>query len=240
MKGILKAAAVVAAFAVAAPANASPLPPVGGSYEGTYGAEKANSHAFWMPGLFSSVSSNWTFTGDSGVFNYHGGSMKLSGTIGNTDVAGGSFNVDVNFDYSGDKGGRTPKCEFGGYCSNATYVANSDQFEYFDYTDNVVLNGMGALAGLVLKLTLYPDSGLYPPQLGYGADNKNKTAFGMSTWFTWDVLQNTNNVVLNKQTGKGDINIKLTPVPIPAALPLLAGGLGLIGFVGWRRRRANA
>jgi hypothetical protein len=28
------------------------------------------------------------------------------------------------------------------------------------------------------------------------------------------------------------------PIPLPAALPLLAGGLGLMGLMGWRRRRA--
>ncbi|MES0810028.1 hypothetical protein ABLO27_11135 [Roseibium sp. SCPC15] len=29
-------------------------------------------------------------------------------------------------------------------------------------------------------------------------------------------------------------------VPIPAALPLMAGGLGLLGFMGWRRKRLAA
>ena len=32
----------------------------------------------------------------------------------------------------------------------------------------------------------------------------------------------------------------VTPVPLPAALPLFAGALGLFGLFGWRRRRATA
>jgi hypothetical protein len=28
--------------------------------------------------------------------------------------------------------------------------------------------------------------------------------------------------------------------PLPAALPLFAGGLGVIGLLGWRRKRKNA
>lgn len=34
-----------------------------------------------------------------------------------------------------------------------------------------------------------------------------------------------------------ELSISVTPVPLPAALPLLASVLGLAGFVGWRRRR---
>lgn len=30
---------------------------------------------------------------------------------------------------------------------------------------------------------------------------------------------------------------QLNPVPVPAALPLFAGGLGLMGLLGWRRKR---
>ena len=35
-------------------------------------------------------------------------------------------------------------------------------------------------------------------------------------------------------------SLTVTPVPLPAALPLFAGGLGLMGLLGWRRRQASA
>jgi PEP-CTERM motif len=45
----------------------------------------------------------------------------------------------------------------------------------------------------------------------------------------------------------GDVDIqmnggwsKLAPVPLPAALPLFATGLGVLGLLGWRRKRRAA
>ncbi|WP_434052458.1 MAG: VPLPA-CTERM sorting domain-containing protein [Roseibium sp.] len=40
-------------------------------------------------------------------------------------------------------------------------------------------------------------------------------------------------------TGGFDVDaVRVTPVPLPAALPLLGAGLAVLGFVGWRRRQA--
>ncbi len=35
-----------------------------------------------------------------------------------------------------------------------------------------------------------------------------------------------------------DLTVVASPVPLPAALPLLAAGLAAMGFMGWRRRKA--
>ncbi len=42
------------------------------------------------------------------------------------------------------------------------------------------------------------------------------------------------------ETFKLDVDYGASTVPIPAALPLFASGLGLLGFIGWRRKRKIA
>jgi hypothetical protein len=37
-----------------------------------------------------------------------------------------------------------------------------------------------------------------------------------------------------------DLTVVASPVPLPAALPFFAAGLGAMGFMGWRKRRKAA
>ncbi len=56
------------------------------------------------------------------------------------------------------------------------------------------------------------------------------------------------NFVIPIETGKTfsdsinfqGVGTQLNAVPLPAALPLFAGGLGLLGLIGWRRKRMAA
>lgn len=43
----------------------------------------------------------------------------------------------------------------------------------------------------------------------------------------------------NREGGSFTASFTLAPIPIPAALPLLLSGVGLLGFMGWRRRQAQ-
>lgn len=45
--------------------------------------------------------------------------------------------------------------------------------------------------------------------------------------------------VVSTSTGTRTLIITIPAVPVPATLPLLAGAMGVFGFLGWRRRRAS-
>ncbi len=64
-----------------------------------------------------------------------------------------------------------------------------------------------------------------------GADN---SIFNLMFWS--DVSSSSEGYKVDWVRVTGDA---ITPVPLPAALPLLAGGIGLLGFAGWRRRKTG-
>ena len=44
----------------------------------------------------------------------------------------------------------------------------------------------------------------------------------------------------NTELARTSIDVNVAAVPLPAALPLFAGGLGLMGLLGWRRKQKAA
>ncbi|MEM9199394.1 MAG: VPLPA-CTERM sorting domain-containing protein [Pseudomonadota bacterium] len=248
MKGFrIAALAAAALFAVSSiAAHATTLPAVTDTYEGIYKAEAYSSlgggHALWLPGLIS-ADTDWKFRNGTGRFTYdtYGGNATLTGEIVN-DNGTGYFDVDMEFSFL-QKGGdprSAPKCELGSHCNSTIYQDSySDNFEYFDIIDTVArratLTGYDALDGVVIEMSQRPADLRYPLQIGYSADNKRANEFGGSVWFNWSVTENANNFSFANLSGHGDVNIALTPMPLPASSLLLIAGLG--GLVALRRRK---
>lgn len=244
-------AGALAGLALAGSANAASLPPLNApDYEGIYGVESVNTgpnlHTFWLPNFIEGASNYWQFDSNGGLFVYDNDTARLTGTIVNNSDATKKFSVDVTFDeIPASKGARTPKCELGGACGSVQYQDQANFFEYFTY-DEATLTGLDMLSGVTLLLTMAPEDGRYPPQLGYGANNKDIDEFGLSTWFFWELVmeQQALGVAYDgygspyKAYGQGDINIELTAVPLPASLAMLIGALGGLGFLGRRRKAA--
>lgn len=54
-------------------------------------------------------------------------------------------------------------------------------------------------------------------------------------------IQDASSPIRNAQTGGFDIDsVRVSAVPLPAALPLMGAGFAALGFIGWRRRRKAA
>jgi hypothetical protein len=83
-----------------------------------------------------------------------------------------------------------------------------------------------------------------PLTVGWGSNDVFDTSGGTAGWtlHTLDLVANSNSTVLSFNTptvsnvGLDDVSVTPT-TPLPAALPLIAAGLGAMGLIGWRRKR---
>ncbi|WP_434055047.1 MAG: hypothetical protein RDA78_09340 [Roseibium sp.] len=93
----------------------------------------------------------------------------------------------------------------------------------------------GNKSEFVLELMDMSDSKLLQTNILSEADNMGTSLLFKAvagTPYTFSIQNGPG----NNPSGAATYDIRLTAVPIPAALPLLAGGLGILGFMGWRRK----
>jgi hypothetical protein len=115
-------------------------------------------------------------------------------------------------------------CVGGGTCSvyfsfgGNTFDGNNNHPTYGFQTGNEAVSDPGAADQLLVGIFLPGD-----PCFSGGVCHKSGTIFAYS---------------VPTQVGTWDVTISATP--LPAALPLFAGGLGALGLLGWRRKRKQA
>ncbi len=97
--------------------------------------------------------------------------------------------------------------------------------------------------GLNDNLIYYPD---YPPENGSFVD-RNGLSYALTNGVYINLSAYERDVLVSYSEpggeGANDVptwTLTLIPTPLPAALPLFAGGLGALGLLGWRRKRKAA
>ncbi|MEM8653700.1 MAG: VPLPA-CTERM sorting domain-containing protein [Pseudomonadota bacterium] len=245
-------------------ANAATMP-VDGDYEGTYQLGNAfSSHGLWLPDLLlnsdgssAGFDNTWSFVlGSDTKAIYENGTLGLSGTVENTK---GGVTYSLGFQFRLNEVTNHPgNLICGRDACRAASQEERDNIRFFDGDANGVIGtitGLGDLDGLVLDVTINkPNASDGNPklgQLGFGG-NWTTTNFGYSNWLKYDLRDQVADTslagLIGRSSGHGDINADLTldgdpisstpPVPLPAGLPLLVGGLGALAFM--RRRRKAA
>lgn len=213
---------------------------ISAQYQATSAVGSGADHSLWISGgLGGGVGSDFDFD-PAGLFTlFSNGLATLTGKVVSQTNAGAWFDLAFNYDSTFLQ---TPN-----FKSENGSVATGDTF-YRDLEDGTLIGG-GILAGLNISVTRAPVNGYYATQIGSGtaqnngANNKNNN-FGMANWFKISITSATCSICTTSQIsnlvangGQGDINVDLTPVPVPAAGLLLVGALGALGVLRRRNRK---
>ena len=117
-----------------------------------------------------------------------------------------------------------------------TFLATADASNSDGAYSNFQLSLYNVSTGLVasgnLASGLKEDSGLGPVTLAPGSYYLLLTGTGLAT--------NANGIAINfPEVVSGNLNVQASPVPLPAALPMFATGLGMLGLLAARRKKSR-
>lgn len=181
-------------------------------YHATNVTSGNQDHTFYFNPAIGGPNKHWQFVGGYGIFTVNGSGAGATATLTGEIVQNGSpgnrFGVDLSFQGAAGQNGAGLKC--GGGCGD------SASWQFFQSITGSLTGLAGTVVGTVLDLS--HRTGTPFPQLGNGANDKN-SGFGFSTWFSVD----------NRPGQYGDINLNLSPVPLPAGVVLLLTGLAGLG-----------
>lgn len=206
-----------------------------------------NGHALVTGGHASSY---WSFSDT--ILSFDGENASINGRATNTGANELAFDLSLNFALTETQNGY---CQFskseGGVgkdvnCDKIDYSTigvDPSSWTYLDFLDGT----FAGVEGSVMEDIVYniSDNANHRPQLGYGANALEKEDFGFSMWFMFDLDGNSPLSAMSafsgdtyafNSSGRGDINVDVSAVPLPAAGWLLLASIG--GLAAAKRRRA--
>ena len=184
--------------------------------------------SFAFVGAAASAPVTYTFTGvGGGTFDDGSGAVPFSDAAFTVVFSGDTTSVDLSdatfFRYFSIGGTITVGALSGTLTPTNTIVASAG-LGLINFFNAAVDNGLGlgnaALSGYDLTTSIGPVAATFlTPTFGGGSF----------------ALEGGGSVAF---TSNSDLTFTATVVPLPAALPLFAGGLGILGLITWRRRRS--
>ncbi|MEM9706319.1 MAG: VPLPA-CTERM sorting domain-containing protein [Pseudomonadota bacterium] len=243
MRRLIKAgiAAAVGAAVAIGTASAAQVDYFMTTYANKAGVVTSGAHSLWLPFLKNTGGGQEYSFDPPGIFSLDTstGDASLTGRAASRNMSfNGGFDVDLDLQLGSVHPMKGPKLEL----PKKDYVdrggpIDPSTWSFFDL-DSGMLTGFGEFAGLNFDVEFHK----YPLQLGKGASGKNLDD-GLAVWITVTTKADCTNSLCSQFNNpnkvlKGDINVDITPVPVPAAALLF--GTALAGFAGLRRQRKAA